>query len=200
MLMWKKHFKKKFQTTAHYNSKIIMLLIKNFIQYVLWLHMVSWGLSLLAWQTNSPTQNRPHFCSFPLPDIIDVSRQHSLSKGSVFANPKTVIIVTQWWQKYNNSQSVVIHRHQLFPVVLSGLNIEPAEKTGTNFHDLGVQSDSLTYASKRFPLIHLKVLSSEEWIQGVNKACWVLDHNTRLDLRQEPSVWVVGLHPSPNQS
>lgn len=47
---------------------------------------------------------------------------------------------------------------------------------------------------------HLKLLPTEEWIQKVNKACWALDHNTGLDLRQELSLWVVGMHPSSNRS
>lgn len=34
----------------------------------------------------------------------------------------------------------------------------------------------------------------------VNRACWVLDHNTRLDLRHELFLWDVGLHPSSNPS
>ena len=132
--------------------------------------------SLEAWvywldKLTVPHKINPIFVGFFLPDTINVSRQHGLSKGSVFANPKTVVNVTQWWQKYNNA-----YKHQLFPVVLCGLNTKP--------DDLRVLSDSLTYASKRFSLIHLKLLSSEEWIQEVNKASWVLDHNTRFELRQ----------------
>lgn len=34
----------------------------------------------------------------------------------------------------------------------------------------------------------------------VNRACWALDHNTRLDLRHELFLWDVGLHPSSNPS
>lgn len=34
----------------------------------------------------------------------------------------------------------------------------------------------------------------------VNRACWALDHNTRLDFRHELFLWDVGLHPSSNPS
>lgn len=63
-----------------------------------------------------------------------------------------------------------------------------------------VLSLALTYASKHLPLIRPKLRASEERIQEVNKACWVLDHNTRLDLRHELSLWDVGLRPSSNPS
>lgn len=124
----------------------------------------------------------PTFCS--IYDLRLLARYPFFVTRCYFCDPQF---------KFHWTDYLVMYRHQLFPGLLSALNTK-VESTSLNFWDVypsltaSKSSLDIIYASKHLPLRHPKPVPSEEWSQEVNKACWVLDHNSRLDLRQDLSL------------